>query len=155
MENKIDTVLSTADLQAIQAKLSEIRALLPFLLDTPPKDNRGLAKMGDKSIAFVQIALEGSKQRDDFLPRSFDVASFERDVVLYDQLYGLKLGVDSLNTLLSNTLIRVGAEAYRGALSVYDAAKRSGDASLKPLVDDLSTRFKGMGNPGETPGEEG
>ena len=51
-------------------------------MDLTPEQRKSLPKMGDKSQAFVNKALEVATQNPDFLPGSFDLEEMKRDVEL-------------------------------------------------------------------------
>ncbi len=142
MENRIDASLSADDRKAVLDALQTIRATLPFLVDLTPDDRQSLAKMGDKSRAFVSQALTIAEQDDSFLPRSFDVAEMRQDVELIESLSPIIAAVTQLQELLGDTYALAGSDAYSAALLVYSAAKRSGKGvALDQLADALGQRF--------------
>ncbi len=69
MENHINATLSVADRDAVINAVAQIRTLLPFLIDLSPDERQALPKMGDKSRAFVQQALQLAEHNDAYLTR--------------------------------------------------------------------------------------
>ena len=142
MNDRIDTTLSQADLDAILAAVETIKGKLPFLIDLSPDERQSLPKFGYKSLAFVQRAHDVVKQDDSFLPRAFDVDAFGRDVALHARLGTVALALGRLAEHVDDTRTLVGAEAYAAALDAYDALKRAGNgAALDGAADDLARRF--------------
>lgn len=140
--NYISATLSLQARDEIMGAIEDIRAKLPFILDVAPKVKKSMPKMGDKSRAFVQKALDVAIQHPDFLPRSFDIAELQRDVHLFETIYPLAMALAQLQADLDDTLAAVGSDAFTAALQVYRHAKAHGDGSgLDTLVEDLGQRF--------------
>jgi hypothetical protein len=49
-ENRISAALTDANKTAILQKISEIRALLPFLVNLTPDERQTLPKLGEKTL---------------------------------------------------------------------------------------------------------
>lgn len=142
MHNRINAILTAEDRDKILNNLAEIKTLLPFLIDLSPEDRQSLPKMGDKSRAFVGNSLELAEYDDRYLPRSFDVPEFRRDVELAEALYPISIALRQLSEFVDDTYIQVGSEAYTAALVVYQSAKRNGKGEgLDDLLDALGERF--------------
>lgn len=140
--NRIDAALAAADQQAILDALQTIREKLPFLIDLSPEERRALPKMGDKSRAFVEKALEVATQHTDMLPRAFDLETMQRDVALLQLLEPVALAVAQLAELVDDTQVAVGSEAYVAALTVYQYARYSPfGQGLDAVADELGRRF--------------
>ena len=141
-ENKISATLSDADKQAVLSAIQTIRQKLPFLIDLTPEERHALPKMGDKSRAFVEQALNVAEQNEDILPRSFDVAEMRKDVELITALAPILAAIAQLQELLDDSFLEVGSEAYTAALLVYQYARSAGKgAALDSSLDALSQRF--------------
>ena len=141
-DNRVSATLSDTDRQDVMSAIKTIRQKLPFLIDLTPEERRSLPKMGDKSRAFVQQALEVAKQNPDMLPRSFDVDEMRKDVELFEAMQSIMTAFAQLQELLDDTFVAVGSEAYAAALAVYAYAKANGKgAALDNLTDALGSRF--------------
>ncbi|MGD8782642.1 MAG: hypothetical protein PVH88_27265 [Ignavibacteria bacterium] len=153
-ENRVSAALEQTDLDEILTSLSGINTKLPFLVDLSSDEKRELVKFGDKSVAFVKKAVELVNNNEDFLPRSFDVDEFKKDVELYDKLYSILQPLRMLAEKIEDTHSLVGSEAYSAALLVYQQAKLSrGElGGLNSIIDDLGKRFirKSSDNSGST-----
>ncbi|MBF2026544.1 MAG: hypothetical protein IGS48_07220 [Oscillatoriales cyanobacterium C42_A2020_001] len=143
--NQISATMTQADRDAVLAAVATIKEKLPFLMDLTPEQRKSLPKMGDKSQAFVNKALEVAAQNPDFLPRSFDLEEMKRDVELFQALYPVFLSLTQLQELVDDTVMAVGSDAYAAALVVYNFAKASGKGSgLDAVADEMekySERF--------------
>jgi len=147
-ENRISASLSEADKVEIQEAIATIKSKLPFLIDLTAEESKSLARMGDKSRAFVSKSLELAKQNSDFLPRSFDIDEMQQDLQLFEDLYPIAIALSQLSELISDTTAVAGSEAYGAARTIYNYAKNSGMGSgLDSLVDDLGKRFKARRKP--------
>jgi hypothetical protein len=146
--NRITATLSTADTTAVMDAINTIRTKLPFLLDLSKEERHALPKMGDKSRAFVQRALEIATQNPNILPRSFDIEEMRRDVELANALQPVMVALSQLQELVDDTSLQVGSEAYTAALMVYQYARAAGQgAALDGLLDDLGQRFARKSRP--------
>lgn len=141
--NYVSATLSLQDRDEIMSAIALIRDRLPFVIDVAPKLKKSMPKMGDKSRAFVQKALDVAIQNPDFLPRSFDILELQRDVELFEKIYPLAMAIAQLQADLDDTLAAVGSDAFTAALQVYRHAKAHGDGSgLDALVEELGQRFE-------------
>ena len=143
LTNKISAVLPDESVTAAQTAIGAIESALPFLIDLTPEEVSALPRFGDKSVAFVNNALVLAQQNDQFLPRSFSVDEFKKDVDLYNQLYKIIQPLRGLLNKLEHTFMLTGAEAYSSGLLVYSTAKTSKDmlGGLGADVDELGKRF--------------
>jgi hypothetical protein len=141
--SRVSAALSAEDVTAINTALGTINSKLPFLIDLSPEEIKALPRFGDKSVAFVNKALELTMQTDGFLPRNFKVDEFKKDVELYVKLYSILQPMRGLMEKLEDTYLEVGAEAYAAALIVYNCAKNSRQelTGLESVLDDLGRRF--------------
>jgi hypothetical protein len=141
-QNFISATLSPEDRQAVLSAIATINAKLPFLRGLSPEERRGLPKMGDKSLAFVAGCRDLAVQSPGFLPRSFDLAEFERDLALVQGLEPIATALAKLSELLNDTATAVGSDAYAAALVIYQSARVAGqNEGLDAILDDLGQRF--------------
>ena len=154
--NLISASLSAEDKQAIMGAVQTIRDKLPFLIDLSKGDRRYLPKLGDKSRAFVDKAVEVATQNVDMLPRSFELEEFQRDMQLFAELNSILMAVSQLNELIDDTTLAVGSDAYSAALEVYAYAKtaRTG-TGLDELKAMMSKRFTPRSKSKDVPVETG
>ena len=142
----ISATLSTSDRDAILAKLNEVKALLPFLVNLTADERSTMLKMGDRSIPFVDKSLGYAQSNGNLIPAYLDVAELKKDVDLVknlDQVYNAMLQV---YTALDDTYIALGSEAFNASLTFYnivrDAAKKNVPGA-SAIYEDLKQRFPG------------
>src|SRR5438132_10169395 len=66
-------VTPSFDEQGIMTAIETIRQKLPFLLNLTPAERKGLAKLGDKSRAFVLKAVDVATQNPETLPGTHSI----------------------------------------------------------------------------------
>jgi hypothetical protein len=143
--NLVSATLTTEDQREVMDAIALIRSKLPFLLSTTPEERKALTKMGDKSQAFVSLALDLASQDPDFLPRSLDVEEMRKDLELFQKLRPILLMLTQLQELVGNTSMLAGSEAMTAALTIYNAAKNNGhDAGVDAIVEEMGQRFLRM-----------
>ena len=150
-KNLISASLNAKDKQAIMEAIQTIREKLPFLIDLSKQDRQHLPKLGDKSRAFVEKALEVAKQNVDMLPRSFEPKEFEQDLQLFSDMSSIFIALSQLNELVDDTTLAVGSDAYSAALDVYTYAKAARIGSgLEELKGMMAKRFTKKANSQDT-----
>ena len=141
-ENLISAEVSSDDRKAIMEAIAAIRARLPFLVDLSNEERDLLPKMGEQTHSFVMKLLELAKQHPELFPKEFNLAEFQKDVELYNNLFPLLNSLKQLNQLVSDTLVAVGSDIYTEALEAYTYAQSSGKAQgLDDIRAIMSRRF--------------
>jgi len=139
--NRITTTLSPADHEAVVAAINTIEEKLPFLINLTTAERSQLAKVGDKTEAFIRKALDVSAHQSDLLSPVF-VEEMRKDADLWITLLPLRAAIDRLQQKMDDTVIQVGAEAYAAARTVYAVTKTPfAHAHLKSAAGDLGKRF--------------
>lgn len=141
-ENRVSAQLGEAERQAVFAAIQTIRTKLPFLIDLTPDERRALPRFGEKSLGFVEQALQVAEQNPDILPRTFDVGEMRNDVELLSALSSVHGALSQLFERVDDTHMEVGGEAYAAALLVYQFARAAGKGSaLDAAVEGLGQHF--------------
>ena len=139
---RVSATLTTDDQEAVMAAIGTIREKLPFLVDLTKSQRARMARLGDRSEAFVRTALEVAVQNPGMLPASFDLEEMRRDAQLFDDLSTIHLAIDKLQHEVDDTTVQVGAEAYAAARTVYAATKTPyATPALRTAAGDLGRRF--------------
>ncbi len=105
-----------------------------------------MAKMGDRTMAFVGKALDYAAQNPDLVPAYISLDEAVKDYRLYSQLNEIARQLATLCTALDDTITVSGSEAYDAALQFYGAVKgasRSNTAGSRAIFEDLSAQFAG------------
>lgn len=146
--NRVSADISAAVITDVTTKLNEVRVLLqPYLQALAPDERRSLPKMSDKSIAFVNKVETYTNSNPEFAPAFMQVAEFEKDFLLVEELKPLLDICEQLCSNIDDTSMLGGSEAYVAALMYYNSVKmaaKTGQASARPICDDLSMRFPGF-----------
>ena len=139
--NRISATLSPEDQQGVLNAIDAIRQKLPFLIDLTTNDRVGMAKLGDKTQAFVKKGVDIANQHHEMFPSGF-LDEMRKDSQLFESLAPIRLAVDRLRKQVEDTSTQVGAEAYAAARTVYTVTKTPyANAALRTAADDLGKRF--------------
>lgn len=148
-QNLVSFKIEDKDLVEIKAAIEVLKTkLLPNLKALTPTEKKELAKMGDKTTAFVQKTLEYCKSNPDLCPQYLDVAALEVDVKAVETIRQIQQPLLQIVEALDDTLTISGSEAYSGALMYYNSAKfgaKSNITGAKTIYEELSNRFPGKG----------
>jgi len=143
----ISAVLSQQDIADIKTAINTIETKLPFLVVLTVDEKKGLFKLGDKSVSFVDEALNAAKNFPNILPKTFDTVEFEKDTVLCNVFADIAQPLAALSQKVDDTFTAVGSEALGEALQVYSYVQTAAPVTpgLQPIADQLSERFKKQG----------
>lgn len=131
--------------QEILQLIQQIEAKLTFLINLTPEERHALPKMGDKSVSFVQKALELAQQYPTLVPPYMDVDELRRDFKLAENLRTIFNALSVLYEKISDTYLAAGSEAYLAALSFYNSAKQAAKQNIPGtdyVVNELGKRFE-------------
>jgi hypothetical protein len=145
-ENRISAAISASDKEAILQHLSGIRQLLaPVLLfNLEAEEKQGLAKMGDKSLAFVEKALDYATKNSQLVPPYLNLPEALKDFGLTSNLKEFAHELGTLSQAVDDTLMVAGSEAYDAALVFHASVKsasRTDAAGSLAIYEDLVQRF--------------
>ncbi len=139
--NLVSATVSVEDVQAINAAIQTLQQKLPFLIDLTTAQRTGMAKLGDKTEAFVQKAMEIVNQHPELFPAVF-LDEMRKDAQLLGILSPISLAIDTLAKKLDDTTMQAGAETYAAARTVYTVTKTPyASAQLRTAADELAKRY--------------
>lgn len=145
LENRVSIEVSPEDQQAIEGALDTLRATLqPYLQSLTVQDRRELPKMSDGTLPFVSKAVEYAETNAGFVPAFVNVAELKKDLAAVDNLTQFLRRVEEIHTLLDDTIVLAGSEAYVAALAFYNSIKlgvRMNIPGAKAIYEDLKQRF--------------
>ncbi|MDR2423091.1 MAG: hypothetical protein LBD59_00010 [Prevotellaceae bacterium] len=143
--NKHLQAIPATVLDQVREKLVEIDGLItPYVVVLTPQERKELPKMGEKSLSFVEKAMEFANQYPDLRPSYLDVPEFEVDFNDARGLLTIQAYVRQIEVKLSDTALAGGSDAYQSALLFYNAVKlavSSGVPGAKVVCDELKKRF--------------
>lgn len=133
--------------------LSEVNTLVrnaseklePYLTSLTPIERKTIPKMNDASIPFVQNTLAYSESNPKFSPPYLDVAEMKIDLKAATDLTTVFRPLEQLYSLLNDTIMLCGSEAYTASLTYYNSVKfasKKNVAGAKVIYDDLKKRFE-------------
>ena len=132
-------------LEEASVKLNEVNQLLqPYLISLTVDQRVKMSKMGDKTYSFVVKSLEYAKQTPNLVPSYVDLEGFFIDLQDVNACKQVSIPVANLNSMLDDTMMQAGHEAYESALAFYNAVKiaaKNNVPGAKVIYDDLSQRF--------------
>ena len=144
-QNQLAVEIPAADLQNISKLISDLHAALaPFVITLSAEDRRGMLKMSDKSVSFVQKTLDYCNTNPEFIPAFLSVPDMRVDINALSQLRPLLNQLQQITDNVDDTLMLSGSEAYAAALLYYNNVKQAQKANVpnaKTIYDDLSQRF--------------
>ena len=152
--NRIDTVISDADLAKVNTALNDIESTLSFLIGLTVEERVQLPKINAVNKSFTQDAINAVVNNSAMLPAYLDKTSMEKDMDLYLQLDKLAICIRQLLEKIDDTQMLAGSEAFVAALTAYKlfaAAAAAGVAGSDAVYDTLKERFAGQGGSGTPP----
>jgi hypothetical protein len=120
------------------------RALSPYLLALTPEDRKGMLKMGEKTIGFVEKAFDFAKQNPELVPPYLKISEFETDFADAHGLWTLHNMITQLEEGISGTEMAAGSEAYQASLIFYHSVKMAASQNIpgaNAVYEELRKRF--------------
>ena len=145
-ENQISTTIPAETLADIKNKLTAINVSLAssLIFNLTADDRKCMRVMGDKSIAFVQKALEYAENNQSLVPTYLDVQEAKKDFALTHDLYSILQQINTLQRAVEDTMMVSGSEAYDAALIFYNSVKGASRVNVpgsEAVYNDLQQRF--------------
>jgi hypothetical protein len=115
------------------------------LIALEANDKKNLAKIGEKSIPFVEKALQYANKNPEFLPAFINTAEFKKDFDSYTILNDFLRPLNQINKNLDDTATLAGSEAILAALAYYNSVRQAvkmGVPNASAIYEDLSQRFE-------------
>jgi len=104
--------------------------------------------MGDKTLAFVNKALEYANAYPALTPGYLDVAEGQKDYALSRDLYIIFQKINALCRAVEDTMMVSGSEAYEAARIFYKSVQSAASGNVPgstAILEDLQQRFPGRG----------
>ena len=154
-DNRISAEVTDANKTLIMTKITEIKALLPFLLNLTKDERIKLPKLGSGSLAFDEQCASYMATAPNLIPPFVDAAEVTKDrnprLVLADVFREL----NKLCEAVDDSLMQVGSEIWMADLSFYQTVRQAAKRSVfgaDAIYDELKERFPGVaGDPEEEP----
>lgn len=156
-DNRISAEVTAANVTAIVTKLTEIKALLPFLLNLTKDERIRLPKLGSNSLAFDEQCKTYMASAPNLVPPFVDPAEVNKDRALRLVLADILREVNKLAEALDDSLLLVGSEIWLADLTFYQTVRQAARRNVlgaDAIYDELKERFPGVSGEPEEP-EEG
>jgi len=145
-ENLISTELPAAVADDIIEKLNAINTALAgiLLFNLTGQDRLEMYKLGDKSAAFVDKALEYAGNNPALVPSYLDLGEANKDLKLSKDLNNILKQVSTLQRAIEDTAMVAGSEAYDAALVFYASVKGASRVNVpgsQAVFEDLQKRY--------------
>jgi GrpB-like predicted nucleotidyltransferase (UPF0157 family) len=132
-------------LAQVQSYIDSANALLaPYMLPLTANERHDMTKMGDKTLSFVEKALEYARHYPQLCPSYLNIAAFETDMSDATGLRTVHISAKQLSDNVDDTAMAAGSEAYQAALVFYNAVKAAALQDIpgaKEVYADLKNRF--------------
>ena len=119
---------------------------MPHLKTLNAQERIELPKMEDKTVAFVQKALEYGQQNKELVPNFLDLGAMATDAKTVQTLRELAQRLNPITEALNDSMTLSCSKAYQGALVFYSNVKNAAKVKAPnagSIYDDLSSRFPG------------
>lgn len=145
-ENVVSIQIPDKEWKEIQALVKSVREKLDaYLISLKPEERKGLAKMSDKTLPFVEKVTEYVKSHPEFVPVYLQTKELLIDVKAYNDLIQVYRQIEQLCSRLDDTVMLSGSEAYVAALAYYNSVKQAAKMNVpnaKNIYKDLKARFE-------------
>jgi hypothetical protein len=125
----------------------EAKTLLdPYVISLTPSERIAMAKMGEKTLSFVEKAHDFAATNPTLRPAYLDMAAFDTDFSDAHNLWNLLLSTQQLHENVDDTVMVAGSEAYQSALVFYNSVKMAARQDIpdaKAVYEELKKRFPG------------
>ena len=151
--NRLNLVITDADITDVKKSITDIYGKMPFLIGLTTDERVTLPKISENNKVFVGDSINALANNAPMLPSYLNVADIKSDLTLYEQLDELEMLALQLVEKIQDTRMLCGSEAYVSSLTAYrlfEAAASAGIPGADAIYDALKQRFAGQGQTGQT-----
>lgn len=145
MDNRISFNLTDEEKTELGGAVNTLVNILePKLKTLLPEERRELPKMGDKTVAFVEKALEFGQEYPQYMPAFIEVPEALIDFEAVKTMRNYFTQLERITNQLDDSMVLAGSEAYGSALSIYKVMKNAaamGQPGAEEAVQELANRF--------------
>ena len=154
MDNRISATLSAAHKAAALQKLTELKALLPFLINLTPEEKKSMPRMGTNRQAMDDAFSQSMGAHSELVPDFVDEAELAADRALNSALYELFQCAHEICEGIEDTMMAASADNYLAYLSYYNNVKQAAKRNVQganTIYDNLKRFFPRGRRNGDTP----
>lgn len=145
-ENQISIQISPEDLKKALEAVNTLDAIMKkYLIALSPEERRQKAKMGEKTVNFVEKVSEYTISNPELVPPHMKVEDLIIDFKAVSDLTSIFRPTEQLSNGLNDTMLLCGSEAYTNALIFYNYVKQATKDNVpnaKTIYEDLKKRFE-------------
>lgn len=145
-ENQISIVIPDEEIKQINEAFKLIENILnKYVIALSPDERRKKAKMGNKTIGFVEKIMEYTVSNPEFIPTYLKVGELNIDFAAANVMTNMFRVSSQLTNELNDTILLCGSEAYTAALMYYNAVKQASKDNApgaKTIYEDLKKQFE-------------
>ena len=143
-KNLVSGSISDETVTTVKTKLGEIATALPFLIVLSTMERKKTRVMGQKSVEYVNLALNGAESFSEYLLSSFDKEELAKDIAVINKLWKIRVDVASLLEKIDDTIYGASSDAMRAADEIYNYLKSASEknAAVKALVAEMRKRYE-------------
>ena len=145
-ENNITIQISKEDLKAVLEYSKGIDDIMKkYIIALSPDERQRKAKMGEKSVNFVEKVAEYAASNPELVPSYMKVEDLIIDFKAVSDLTSIFRPTEQLASGLNDTTLLCGSEAYTNALVFYNYIKQAAKDNVpgaKIIYEDLRKRFE-------------
>jgi hypothetical protein len=145
--NLISAALTAEQKAEVLKCLTDAQGILNFLVNMSVEDKKRLAKMGTRSVGFVDECIATFDEFATLLPTNLNREELKRDRALQEDLSTIAVKVRSLHESLQDTLAALNSDLMTTCNDGYAILQRSGkrDNAVKLATERISRRYKANG----------
>ena len=150
--NRLDVSLNPQEVTQINAAITNIEVLMPFLTGLTTEERIAIPKINVANKAFTEDAINSAVNNPSLFPGYIIPADMQKDLLLFGQLDVLATSLRRVLEKVEDTLMLAGSESYISALAVYrsiGAAAKAGVPGADSLYQQLRARFSEQGGTGD------
>ncbi|MEI6767283.1 MAG: hypothetical protein WCM76_16755 [Bacteroidota bacterium] len=145
----ISASLTEEEKLAIAQLLNEVDSKMPFLMSLTPEQRHGAYKLGEKTVSFVDKAIDFARTNPGLVPSWLDFQEYLKDYKLFKDILEIKRLAATLLQKLDDTAMEAGIEAFGASITFYNSVKAAAKNNVpgaKSIYEDLQKRFQGRGS---------
>jgi len=145
VQNQVSFKITDEEVKKVHDALSILnQILLPKTVQLKSEDRQQLLKVGDKTITFMAKGFEHLDKNPQYAPGFLDRGEAAIDYNAVTILRGISSQLDSLSTLVNDTMSLSASEAYAAMLTFYNTVKlaaKNRQPGAQLIYDDLRGNF--------------
>jgi hypothetical protein len=147
--NLISAELSPEQKNEVLKCLNEAQNILSFLINISAAEKKRLAKMGTRSVGFVDDCIMTFDEFAPLLPNNLDRAELKRDRLLQEDLMAISVKVSALHESIQDSLAALNSDLMTACNDGYAILQRSSmrDNAVKMALERISKRYSRRARP--------